>query len=52
MGKQKHSKVKGFLHISREAEIHKVPKYGKNEFPWQGKSMVAHRCQSKKKKGK
>ena len=28
MGKHKHSKVMGFLHISREAEIHTIPK------PW------------------
>ena len=26
MRKDKHSKVKGFLNISREAEIHAIPK--------------------------
>ena len=33
MGKHKHSKVKGFLNFSREAEIHAVPKSWDERIP-------------------
>ena len=33
MKKHKHSKVIGFLHISREAEIHKIPKRWDERIP-------------------
>ena len=43
MRKHKHSKVIGFLYISREAEIHTIPKRWVNEFPYYRISMGKHR---------
>ena len=38
MGKHKHSKIMSFWNILGEAEIKKIPKYGKSEFPCYRKS--------------
>ena len=43
VGNHKHSKVKAFLNILREAEIHAVPKSGMIEFPCYENSMRKHK---------
>ena len=39
MGKHKHFKVKGFLNVWLEAEIHAFQKIWENGFPWYKRSM-------------